>query len=56
MARPAAFRQADVARALRAARAAGVQIARVEIDRDGKIVVVVGEPARDDKNRNEWDE
>ncbi len=34
------FRQSDVARALRAAKEAGMAIARFEIDADGKIVVV----------------
>ena len=38
--RPAKFRQIDVTRALRAAKAAGVQISRCEIDAEGKIVIV----------------
>lgn len=42
---PCKFRQSDVARAVKAVRAAGVAVARVEIDRDGKIVVVAGDPA-----------
>lgn len=42
--RPVPFRQIDVTRALRAARAAGVEISRVEIDRDGNIVIVSGRP------------
>jgi len=37
---PSTFRQADVTRALRAAQKAGVEISRVEISRDGKIVIV----------------
>jgi hypothetical protein len=38
---PARFKQADVTRALRGAIAAGVTIARVEIDpRDGNIVIL----------------
>jgi len=53
------FRQSDVTRALKAARQAGIEIARVEIDKDGKIVVVAGKPQdvpRDDDNEhNEWD-
>jgi hypothetical protein len=41
---PSAFRQQDVTRALRAADAAGRPVRRVEIDRDGKIVLVMIEP------------
>jgi hypothetical protein len=36
-----AFRQNDITRALRAAGAAGREVRRVEIDRDGKIVLVL---------------
>ena len=38
------FRQQDVTRLLKAAVAAGMEIARVEIDKDGKIIVVTGKP------------
>ena len=40
-------------RALRAAQKAGLQVARIEIDRDGKIVVVAGNP--ETHKRNELD-
>jgi hypothetical protein len=40
---PAAFKQSDITRALKAAGAAGRAVRRVEIDRDGKIVLVLGE-------------
>jgi hypothetical protein len=39
-ARPSPFRQADVTRAVKGAVAAGVPVGRVEIDRNGKIVIV----------------
>jgi hypothetical protein len=52
------FRQGDVTRAVRAVRAAGIEVRRVEVDRAGKIVVVTGEPGKDEpipKEGNEWD-
>jgi len=36
------FKQTDLLRAIRTSQKAGLSIARVEIDRDGKIVVVTG--------------
>ena len=46
------FRQRDLRLALETARAAGLEIGRVEIDRDGKIVVVAGKPpVNDDLDR-----
>ncbi len=39
---PSRFRQTDLKRAVKAVRAAGVEIARVEIGKDGLIVVVPG--------------
>jgi len=40
---PNSFKQGDVTRAVRAVRAAGVPVVRVEVERDRKIVVIVGE-------------
>lgn len=37
---PCTFRQTDVTRALKAARAAGFDRVRIEIDREGKIAIV----------------
>ena len=39
------FRQADISRAVKGATAAGLVIGRVEIDQDGKIVIVSGDVA-----------
>lgn len=44
MRRPPTFRRRDVVTALGAVLSTGEKVARVEIDREGKIVVVIGEP------------
>lgn len=52
------FRQSDVTKAVKAVVAAGLEVARVEVDKDGRIVVVAGSPAHDDGDavhKNEWD-
>ena len=55
---PSTFRQQDVTRAVKAVTAAGVHIARVEIDKTGKIVIITadttGRPS-ETKEANEWD-
>ena len=38
---PCTFKQTDVTRVLRATKAAGVEVARIEIDQDGKIVLAL---------------
>jgi hypothetical protein len=55
---PSTFRQQDVTRAVKAVAAAGVHIARVEIDKTGKIVIITADEAdRLGKmtEANEWD-
>jgi hypothetical protein len=53
------FKQTDITRAVKAVVAAGVGVARVEIEKDGKITVVAGNPTetvgKGDSERNEWD-
>jgi hypothetical protein len=51
------FKQRDITKAVKAVAAAGVEIARIEVDRDGRIVVVAGKHADDDGSidKNEWD-
>lgn len=51
---PATFRQSDVTRALKAAVAAGMKVARAEVDH-GKIVLLFGDGKAQTKPENEWD-
>jgi hypothetical protein len=58
---PSTFRQQDVTRAVKAVAAAGVGIARVEIDKQGKIIIVAGQPVISTTQisvgeENEWDQ
>ena len=55
---PQTFRQGDVTKALRATVKAGIAVKRVEIDKNGKIVVVASTPQDADGEKseeNEWD-
>ena len=52
---PSTFRQQDVTRALKATVAAGVKVSRIEIDRAGKIVVVMADATKHGTESNEWD-
>jgi hypothetical protein len=55
---PSTFRQQDVTRAVKAMVAAGVHIARIEIDKAGKIVIITADPAHQSAQStevNEWD-
>jgi hypothetical protein len=56
---PSTFRQQDVTRAVKAVVAAGVDIARVEIDKAGKITIIaVGAEQHEGKGAeggDEWD-
>jgi hypothetical protein len=53
---PTTFRQRDVTAAIKAAKAAGLTVARVEVGKDGRIVVVTAEQAATATDKNEWDE
>jgi hypothetical protein len=55
---PSTFRQQDVTRAVKAVAAAGVHIARVEIDKAGKIVIITADTTDhpgEMTEANEWD-
>jgi hypothetical protein len=47
------FKKRDVRRAVEAFREAGLEIARVEIDKDGKIIVIAGQPQDATPSSNE---
>lgn len=55
---PYRFRQREVTRAIKAARAAGVEIGAVKVDRDGAIVILPRSPSckapGPDEGTNEW--
>lgn len=54
MTQPARFRQDDVRRAIAGAKAAGFEPGRVEIARDGRIVIMAAHAAHGESNP--WDE
>ncbi len=52
---PSTFRVTDVKRAVQACRNAGLAIGRVEVDREGKIVIVPEKPALPiSESADEW--
>jgi hypothetical protein len=56
--RPSTFRQRDLTAAVKGVVAAGCAVARVEVSKDGKIIVVIStEQALNtaNDNPNEWD-
>jgi hypothetical protein len=55
---PSTFRQQDITKAVKAVAAAGVHIARIEIDKAGKIVIITGgsnDQLTESTETNEWD-
>jgi hypothetical protein len=52
------FRKRDVKEALKATRDAGIDVSRIEIDKDGRIIIIAGKPNGANPNRgaHEWDE
>ena len=56
--RRSAFRQSDLTKALKAAKAAGSEVARIEIAPDGKMVVVFTKDgfAQEEREDQKWDD
>lgn len=52
---PATFRKADLRRAVEAVTAAGQIVARVELDPNGKIVIVTADGEAERREENSWD-
>ena len=55
---PTTFRQRDVTAAVKAVTAAGYEVLRVEVDKEGRIVVVTTKGALElnaTAEKNEWD-
>jgi hypothetical protein len=53
---PLTFRQRDVVAAIKAVRLAGVEVGRIEIGKDGKIVIVTSVAAEPRRERvDEWE-
>jgi hypothetical protein len=58
MRRPLIFKKTDLTRALKGVLAAGMEIGRIEISKEGVIVMVTGkpeEPPDASAEENEWD-
>jgi len=57
---PSTFRQRDLTAAVKAVVAAGQSVARVEVDKAGRISIIIGVPANDNEiaagGANEWDQ
>jgi hypothetical protein len=53
---PTTFKETDLVRALRAVRKAGADVKRVEVGRDGRIVLVLKNVDEVSTESNEWDE
>lgn len=52
--RSVGFKQVDVTRAAKGVVKAGLPVCRVEIDREGKIIVLIG-GAKGSGGKNDWD-
>jgi hypothetical protein len=58
MRRPSRFKKTDVTRATRAVIAAGLDVTRVDFQKDGGFAIITGKPGEDSNHEatNPWDE
>jgi hypothetical protein len=49
------FRQREITRAVKGVEAAGVRVARIEVDKDGKIIIVTGTAVTQPATANDLD-
>jgi hypothetical protein len=52
---PTTYKKRDLDVALRSAREAGLTVVRVEVDRDGRIIITMGSESTISNSTNEWD-
>jgi hypothetical protein len=52
---PTTYKKRDLDVALRSAREAGLTVVRVEVDRDGRIIITTGSKSTISNSTNEWD-
>jgi hypothetical protein len=53
---PASFKQRDVTRAIKGARAAGIDVSGVKVDKQGNIVILTGKPIESPDGGGSWDQ
>ena len=52
---PTTYKKRDLDVALRSAREGGLTVVRVEVDRDGRIIITTGSKSTISNSTNEWD-
>ncbi len=50
-----AFKESDLTKAIRGARKAGLAVTRFEVDRNGRITIIIAGKAEAEPDANEWD-
>lgn len=53
---PLSFKQSDVTRAVKAVKAAGIDVSGVKVDKQGNIVILTGTPSESSDGGGSWDQ